>query len=412
MLWEILEITMRHFRTLALLAVFATAAFLLISNARCQSEGRAVVFQTTSYRTSDSGLVQHYPMMPDVQLRSVVMFIGDGMGLSHIAAARTKLYVPNGRLNIERLPVAGLVCTHTADNLITKSDAAATALATGFKTRNGMISMTPDSTPVVSILEAARDQGLATGIVTTSAITDATPACFAAHVPARKNVQQIARQLIDSRVNVLFGGGRENFIPKSFDGGARSDGQNLIDTARARGYKYVDQMTQLPDLEAENVLGLFANGVLYDQESTPSVKELTQKAIEKLRRNPKGFFLVVEQEGIDEGSHRNDVDFMIRALADLDEAVELAVQYALRDSTTLVVVTADHETGGLQIDRGNHQSGEMRAAWSSTDHTGQPVPIFAFGPHASQFTGLMDNTEIPRIFAGLLNLPRFFRKTR
>jgi alkaline phosphatase len=351
-------------------------------------------------------------MIPDTRVRNVVMFIGDGMGISHIAAARTKLLGPGGRLHMERMPVAGFVCTHTLDNLVTKSDAAATALATGFKTRNGMVGMAPDSTAVLTIVEAARDRGLATGIITTSTITDATPASFATHVPARKNLQQIARQLVDSRVNILLGGGRGNFIPNSLEGGTRSDGQNLIDTARSRGYEYVQQPDGLDGIKGEFVLGLFGLGALYDQETSPSLRELTQKAIETLSRNRAGFFLVVEQEGIDEGSHRNDFDFMTRALASFDEAVGLAIQYALRDSTTLVIVTADHETGGLQIDRGDHRSDEMRVAWGSTGHTGQPVPILSLGPHASRFTGIKDNSEIPRILAQLLDLPGLPRPTR
>ena len=371
---------------------------------------RLVPVQSTTYQPDAAQDVATYPLLPDTTIRNVILFIGDGMGINQITVARTMLFGPNGRLHLERLPVTGLVSTHTIDELVTKSDAGATALASGVKTRNGMIGMTPDSVKMLTIMEAARDRGLSTGLVTSTIITDATPAAFAAHVPKRDHHENIAVQLLDNRIDVLLAGYKGYFIPKSQEGSARTDELDLIARAKSEGYAFVETKEELVAAENSRLLGLFKPDVYFTEKAEPSLVELTEKAIKALNRNPHGFFLMVEQENIDEGSHENELRYMVGQLKLFDDAVKVGIDFALQDKQTLVLVLADHETGGLQMDGGRINDNAIRVAWTTTSHTGQPISIFAFGPQALRFTGLKDNTDIPKILAGLLSVDSFPRR--
>jgi alkaline phosphatase len=175
--------------------------------------GRPQRNQTVLFNTA-SGKSKPYPLVSDSDVRNVILFIGDGMGLSHIAATRIHVLGPEGRLNMERMPVTGLFNTHSLNRLVTDSAAAGTALATGSKTHNDMVSFHPDQTRLPTILKAAAREGFATGLVATSTITHSTPACFAAHTMHRGEQALVAVQLLQSEVNVLLGGGKEYFIPQ------------------------------------------------------------------------------------------------------------------------------------------------------------------------------------------------------
>jgi alkaline phosphatase len=356
---------------------------------------------------------QPLPSMPDSTIRNIILFIGDGMGLSHLAAARTHLVGAEGRLYLETMPVTGLVLTHAVDDLITDSAAAGTALATGVKTTNGSIGVDANGNNRPSILEAARDAGLSTGLVTTTDLADATPAAFAAHVAHRRMKSEIAVQMIRARVNVLFGEGA-HFYPKTDPRSARNDEVNPVTLAQELGYTCVYSREDLIKADANFLLGLFedltTDRMKIDMKTpphSPSLAELTAKSLEVLSRNQQGFFLMVEDEGVDQGSHVNRPDYFIEHLRRLDEAVKVGIDFAHTDGHTLVLVTADHETGGLNLVGGSHEDQSLQLAWATDRHTGQPVPLFAFGPHALHFTGLKDNTEIPKIIAELLGLQRF-----
>jgi len=355
------------------------------------------------------------PLFPDNQIRNVILFIGDGMGLGHLTAARINLLGPDGRFHIEQMPVTGLVATHAVDNLITDSAAAGTALASGIKTTNGSIGVDSGGKSFPTILEAAREAGLSTGVVTTTNLADATPAVFAAHVKSRAMKDEIALQLLRARVNVLIGEG-EYFYPKTDPRSARKDDINPIALAKELGYMVVDKKEELINADADFLLGLFDDLTtdrmkpnLQAASNPPSLAELTGKAIAMLRRNEKGFFLMVEEEGVDLGSHVNRPDYFIQYLKNFDEAVKIGIDFAWRDSSTLVLVTADHETGGVNIVEGSPAKKELELAWATDRHTGQPVPLFAFGPLAMRFTGFKDNTEIPQIMAELMKLDNFPR---
>ena len=335
--------------------------------------------------------------------------IGDGMGLAHITAARLHARGAGGELAIDRLPVTGHARTHSATEVITDSAAAATALATGIRTRNRRLAVAPDGRHALTILEAAHDRGLATGLVATSTITHATPAAFAVHVNDRGDEMAIAAQMIEAGVDVLLGGGRSMFLPREHAGGRRDDGRNLLDEARTRGYAVVDSATGLSASTADRVIGLFRDGPMPDSATEPTLATLTASAINRLSRDPDGFLLMVEGSQIDWASHENDGGRMLAEMARFDEAIAAALEFAGHDGRTLLVVTGDHETGGVAIRGGDMVGGNVDLAWSADTHTGVDVPVYAFGPRAIEFTGTYDNTRIPQLFAGYLGIRDFPR---
>jgi alkaline phosphatase len=342
--------------------------------------------------------------------KNVILFIGDGLSVAAVSAARLKQGGAEGRLHMDRMPVAGFVRTTAANDLITDSAAAATAMASGFKTNNGMIGMTPDGRKVLSVLEAAMARGMAAGLVATSSITHATPAAFAAHVPSRNMETEIAADLLSAGVDILFGGGRRFFLPQSQENGKREDGRNLLDEARAAGYDVSLTPQEAEAAANQKILGLFAHGAMDMTASDISLAGMTSLAIEKLRRNKQGFLLVVEGSQIDWEAHDNILDRMIAEILDFDEAVGRALDFAAKDRRTLVVATSDHETGGLVILDGTLDGGEIEVAWASTGHNGATVPLTAFGPGAESFSGFRDNTEIALALArrlGIRNFPRY-----
>ena len=349
-----------------------------------------------------------YPLLPsNLKAYNIILLIGDGMGLAQVTAARVKTRGAFGRLVMERMPVTGLVNTCSADALITDSGAAGTAFATGVKTDNDMIGMNPDPRSCPTILEACKKRGMATGLVATSTITHATPASFAAHVIDRNDEQTIAAQMLGNRVNVLLGGGREFFIPQSAPGSKRNDSRDLIKEAKKAGYAVAQNEAELEKSTSSNLLGLFQLGALVADSQEPTLAEMTRKAIGILSRNKDHFFLMVEGSQIDWACHDNDLDAMIGQVVEFDEAVKTALDFAVRDSHTIIIVTADHETGGLGIVEGSLDGKELKAGWLSKDHTPVMTPLFAFGPGSEVFTGVHENAEIPVLLAGLLGIGIF-----
>ncbi len=347
-----------------------------------------------------------YPLMPDTQIKNVIVFIGDGMGISHLTTSRVKNVGANGWYTIELMPVTGFIRTNSADHLVTDSGASATAYATGYKTRNHMISVSPDSLKLKTIMEAAKEKGMATGLVSLrSAVTDATPAAFLTHVTNRTQRESIAAQFLSKRVNVLFGGDKNRFLPESL-GGTRKDGRNIIDEAEKAGYTVVnDDMDKLMKAKGDHIWGFFtADGPADDK-----IVGFTKKAISALSGNENGFIMMIESGVGDHGGHRNDPEIIIKGLRQFDYAVKEAIEFAEKDKHTLIIVTADHETGGLAVNS-SKDNWDLKPAWTTKGHTGQPTPLFAFGPHALEFTGMHDNTELPRIIAKLLNLKSFPQK--
>jgi len=319
------------------------------------------------------------------KVRNIIFMIGDGMGVPALYAGMS---VAGHPLNIEGFPITGLQKTFSYDNYITDSAAAGTALACGIKTNNGTIGQDPQGNKAKSILKIAEERGLSTGIVVVTDITDATPAAFVAHNNSRGNADAIALDFLKTDLDVFIGGGYNHF-------GRRADHINLIDSLKNKGYEVDTTMAKLGQSKASKLVGLT------DPLACPyrlngrgnMLPVASKKAIEILGRAPKGFFLMIEGSHIDHAGHDNNADVLVDEVLDFDEAVGIALDYAKKDGHTLVVVTADHETGGVTIVNGNMKSHTIKLNFSSKGHTAVMVPVFAFGPGAEKFTGIFDNTS-------------------
>lgn len=336
------------------------------------------------------------------QVRNIILCIGDGMGFNHVALARHYSVGPDKKLHMERLPVTGMMRTFSADNLITDSAAAGTAMACGVKTNNGMIGMTPDKVSYHSILELLHKKGWRTGLVATSQITHATPAAFGAHTDSREKQKKIAVQLLENRVDVMFGGGRKYWSKK------------LLADAVANGYQVIETHDEMATLEAGPVIGLFAHDGMTTFDPEPSLEEMSKTAIHILGSSSKEwfapkpkFFLMIEGSQIDWAAHANDTDRVVRQMLLFDMAVQEAIAFAQKDKHTLVIVTADHETGALVLETKRLNDQKIDADWEEAGHTAVDVPVYAFGPGSGHFTGVMDNTELSKRIARLTGLEEF-----
>jgi len=303
------------------------------------------------------------------QPKYVFYFIGDGMGQTHrtlatlaknnaSSALKGKELTP---LVMDSFPVVGANTTQSYDSLVTDSAAAGTALASGVKTDNKSIGQTPDGKRVKTILEGAREKGLSTGLVTTTRITHATPAAFFAHIDHRDKEAEIADQMVNSGVDVLFGGGDRFLQPRSVKGSKRKDDRNLYEEFAAKGYKVLNNVTDFNAFDAtktaglDKVIGIYTNSHLTwevdrDPAKEPSLAELTRKAINVLSENQKGFFVMVEGGRIDHAAHQHDAAGIIKDTLAFDDAIKVAYDFYLKHpKETLIIVAADHETGGLGI---------------------------------------------------------------
>ncbi len=342
------------------------------------------------------------------------------MGVAQRTAAQWAAVGLDGHLAMDTLQVAGWSRTLNAVGEITDSAAAATAMATGVKTVNGRIGQTSDGTSLETILEQAQAQGLAVGLVTNTPLTHATPAAFAAHTSSRYAGAEIAQQLLANQVDVLLGGGENAFLPPWWTGnypepGTRNDGRNLIAEAVQAGYTYIWDMAglQVATLTgASRILGLFADEGL-PRPHTPALATLTEHAILALSRRPQGFFLMVEGGQIDWACHDNDAASAIADTLAFDAAVNVALRYAAGTENTLVIVTSDHETGGMMLslsDNGGQaftmpDGTPFYVTWATDDHTGANVLTSAGGPWSSQAAGIYENTHIYTIMASALVTP-------
>lgn len=320
------------------------------------------------------------------KVKNIILLIGDGMGVSQIYAALT---ANNGHLNLERCKYIGFSKTYSSNDYITDSGAGGTAIAIGKKTYNGAIGVDADSVPHKSILEIAEENGLSTGLVVTCSITHATPASFIAHQLSRKMYEEIAADFLKTDIDVFIGGGKDNFIK-------REDGRNLTEELIEKDYQVVFNMNDIKKIKSGKLAGLIADGHIssYIKGRRDMLPEATEVAINILKQNKKGFFLMVEGSQIDWGGHDNDTEYIIEETLDFDKAIAKALDFAEQDGNTLVIITADHETGGMGINNGNIEKGDVIAKYTTGNHSGVMVPVFAFGPGAEEFIGIYENTDL------------------
>lgn len=317
--------------------------------------------------------------------KNIILLIGDGMGLSQVSAA---IYYKDGKPNFERFSTIGLSKTSSASELVTDSAAGATVFSTGVKTYNGAIGVDKDTIAVPTIVEQLSKRGFATGIVATSSIQHATPASFYAHVKSRRMYEEITEFAPNSGVNFFAGGGLKYF-------NNRKDGKDLLATMRAKGYEVItDQLPTTPSEKNELIL-LAENSMPKMSEGRGDfLPNATKLALEKLSKNEKGFFLMVEGSQIDWGGHDNDADYLIEELLDFDKTIGVALDFAKQNGETLIIVTADHETGGFTLSSDGKDYNKIKPTFSTTGHSGTMVPVFAEGPGASNFNGIFESIDI------------------
>jgi alkaline phosphatase len=293
--------------------------------------------------------------------KNIIILFGDGAAATQWELGRYTSRALRGKPFaitdvIFREGNVGLLTVHSADSFVTDSAAAATALSTGHKTNNGMAGVTPDGKPVRTVMEAAKASGKRIGLITTAAVHDASPTAFSVHAKSRRDAQSIIDQYLALEPDVLMGGGRDFFLPKGKGGGKRSDGRDMLAAFAARGYQVVQDPAALRSATGPKLLALFSDEDLdleidRDPKEEPSTAEMAAAAIRVLSLNsPNGFVLFVENENIDTAGHRNDAAALIQALWALDDAAQVALDFRRRaPGDTLIVVTGDHETGGLSV---------------------------------------------------------------
>ncbi len=327
--------------------------------------------------------------------KNVIFMIGDGMGFSHVFAGMT---ANKGHLFLENFKYTGFAKTQSSDNYITDSAAGGTALASGQKTYNKAIGVNSDSIPVKTILEMAEEKGLSTGLVSTSSITHATPASFISHEAKRSYYEDIAADFLKTDVDVFIGGGYKHFTQ-------RKDGRNLIPELKKKGYTVLQKMDEIAKVKSGKLAGLTASE---HNKRISARKDMlpvaTSTALNILDDNKKGFFLMVEGSQIDWGAHQNNTIYLVEEMLDFDQSIGKALEFASQNKETLIVITADHETGGFSIIGGDISKGIVKGAFTTGGHTASMVPVFAYGPGAENFTGIMENTDIAKKIMSLMGL--------
>ncbi|MEO1259225.1 MAG: alkaline phosphatase [Bacteroidota bacterium] len=322
--------------------------------------------------------------------KNIILMVGDGMGLTQITAG---MYINGNKLNLEEFKYIGLHKSYATDDLITDSAAGATAFASGTKTYNGAIGMDNEGKPVPTIMEEVEERGMSTGLVVTSSIVHATPACFFAHQKMRSYKEQIALDLLGLEVDFFVGGGKKYFNRRN------ADERNLIEELKDKGYKMSDYFQKdFSDISINpnKNFGYFTA----DEEPIPAMQgrdyfvAASKAAVNFLdKHGENGFFLMIEGSQIDWGGHANNSDYIISEMIEFDEAIGKVLKFAKKDGETLVIVTADHETGGYAINPGSTMD-SIVPAFTTDKHTAALIPVFAFGPGQELFRGIYENTAI------------------
>ncbi len=344
--------------------------------------------------------------------KNIILLIGDGMSLSQISSYRLLKGGPNERLAVDKFPISGIVLTHSDNAVVTDSASSATAYSTGQKTNNGFLGLNSDKEFLENLTEKIHDYGYVSSLISTSEITHATPAAFASHVDLRWKTDEISKQMMDSNVMTILGGGRLFFITEEM-GGKREDGLNLLQKIQS-SHTVLTKKSDLTSFDHTNeskIVGLFADEALRDRETPdnhslePTLSDMLNFAVQRSQKfnskGCKGFFVMAEASQVDWAGHANDINYLRKEMEDFDEAITTALNFAKNNQETLVIVTSDHETGGLLIEPAtpvDYTAPEVKFSFNTGigygSHTGVPVPVYAYGPGSENFTGTLDNTDI------------------
>jgi alkaline phosphatase len=354
-------------------------------------------YDKTSFQNQEFYEVKDFTRKkPKETVKNIIFLIGDGMGTSQVYSG---LIANKGDLYLRTMPFSGFSKTNSVDNLITDSAAGATAFSIGEKTNNGAIGVDRNNVPKKTLLEMAVEKGLGTGLVASCAVTHATPASFIAHQPSRNMYEEIAADFLNTDIDVFIGGGRDNFDK-------RQDGRNLLLELEGKNYEVITTMDSLKYAKGGKVAALVAeeHPDPYLMGRGDMLRVASEFTIDRLKKNKNGFFLMIEGSQIDWGGHDNNVPYIVTEMLDFDQTIGKVLEFASKDKETLVVITADHETGGFSINGGDLATGLVKGNFTTGGHTGVMVPVFAYGPHAEMFSGIMENTDIYVKFKELLGL--------
>ena len=325
--------------------------------------------------------------------KNIILIIGDGMGVPQITAGMYKL---KNQTALENFPIIGLSKTHSSNALVTDSAAAGTAIACGEKTANGTVGISMRNQKLTSILELSKQKGYKTGIIATSTIVHATPAAFYANVLSRNQYEDIALQLSDSDVDYFIGGGRKFFLN-------RKDKRNLL--KEMTSYDIVNSIKKFDESKSDKIAYLTSSEDPYPIRNgrIPNLSDAVEKMLPKLSNNDNPYFLLIEASQIDWGGHKNDIDYVLTEFIDMDKAINKVIEFTKNDKNTIVIVTGDHETGGLAITSGRRRNFQIKTEFSTIGHSAVMIPVFAKGAHSEIFSGIYDNTEIFKKMFFVLN---------
>lgn len=320
------------------------------------------------------------------KVKNVILMIGDGMSLMHVYTAWA---ANRGKLWLENAQATGLSKTWAVKKLVTDSGSGGTSLATGVKTVYHAVGVDPEGKPLTSLVDVAKELGKDAGMAVTCRLWDATPCDFCCHNIDRDKEEELVGDYPTSGVDFVFGGGAQKFTN-------RKDGRDIFKELQEKGYHVSRTLDDFFAYDKNS--RIFA--VPYDKD-TPLPDErgdllarASMKGISLMNQNKNGFFMMIEGSQLDDYGHFNQLDLLMKETLDFDQTVGEMMKWAAKDGETLVVVTADHETGGLTLVNGNKDEGRVECCFSSKDHTGAMVPVYAFGPGAENFTGIFENTDV------------------
>ena len=320
------------------------------------------------------------------KVKNVILMIGDGMSLMHVYTAWA---ANRGKLWLENAQATGLSKTWAVKKLVTDSGSGGTSLATGVKTVYHAVGVDPEGKPLTSLVDVAKELGKDAGMAVTCRLWDATPCDFCCHNIDRDKEEELVGDYPTSGVDFVFGGGAQKFTN-------RKDGRDIFKELQKKGYHVSRTLDDFFAYDKNS--RIFA--VPYDKD-TPLPDErgdllarASMKGISLMNQNKNGFFMMIEGSQLDDYGHFNQLDQLMKETLDFDKTIGEVMKWAAKDGETLVVVTADHETGGLTLVNGNKDEGRVECCFSTKDHSGAMVPVYAFGPGAENFTGIFENTDV------------------
>ena len=361
----------------------------------CQEKEGEVALQY--YQTPNTYDIVNVQMPPVTnEVKNVILMIGDGMGLEQVSCA----WVLNkGKLNFDSFPYVGLSRTYCTDYLITDSGAGGTALAAGVKTAESHVGVTPDGTDLPSVLVKAQQLGKKTGVAVTCHFADATPCDFCCHNEERYNQEDLIADYLECGVDYLSGGGTDWFTDVK-----RTDGRNIIKEMAAAGYNVALTEDELMAADLP-VIGILApDNLPVAMERGDLYRHTVARGLDLLSKGSgdKGFVMMLEGSCIDDWLHGNDIEKAMEELLDFDRTIGDVLEWAAKDGHTLVIVTADHNTGALTLQDGNLEEGRIGVHFANESHNGIAVPVYAWGPGSDKFTGIRENAEWGQLIASFI----------